>query len=113
MNSISGKIISENNDNLKSGSIVELKVFDVSAPCLSNKVVGSLELEDQRRFPINFEIKYEFKSGHRYAISCEIKKDNELLFVNPGSVSMFDNQTGETLQYINLPVQVLIQPSEE
>ena len=71
---------------LPADAVVTFKFVQTSSTGEVTNVIDTLELRNIRRAPIPFEIPYsrsEIKRRNYYAITCEIRSGNKVLFRSP------------------------------
>ena len=98
MRKISGKITCNTTQDIQEGSIVTVQVSDTTRACAPAIPLGNKTIENQRKFPIEFEVEYDDSflknpTGYDYSISARIEQNGKLKFINDTRFIIMDQET--------------------
>ena len=83
----------ENAPEIPEGSEVILQIRDTARACGPAVLVGKSKYTGASKFPLDYTVDYEVPrpgSNTEYSVSCSIKKDNKLLFINDTQFNICD-----------------------
>ena len=98
MRKISGKITCNTTQDIPEGSIVTVQVSDTTRACAPAIPLGKKTIENQKKFPIEFEVEYDDSflknpTGFHYTISARIEQNGNLKFINDTSFIIMNEET--------------------
>ena len=92
------KITCNTTQDIPEGSIVTVQVSDTTRACAPAIPLGKKTIENQKKFPIEFEVEYDDSflknpTGFHYTISARIEQNGKLKFINDTRFIIMDVDT--------------------